>query len=1027
MIKFDYDAVASYAGGVDGLAATSPQVTKKDLTQRSPAERAYGAYVAAQETAITKAIKAKVPNARIGQSFRTVYGGISATIPANSVKAILAVPGVVAVQADRLLKIDTDSSPSFLGADSVYAQLGGTSKAGQGVIFGDLDTGVWPEHPSFADTGVLAKPPARPDGTARTCDFGDNPTTPAADVFVCQRKLIGGEAFLDTYLSNPARATAEPFHTARDSNGHGTHTTSTAAGNVLASAPVFGVNRGPIHGIAPGAWVIEYKVCGIEGCFGSDSAAAVQEAIFDGVDVINFSISGGEQPFTDPVELAFLDAYAAGVFVATSAGNSGPGAGTVNHLSPWVVSTAASTQRREFRSTLTVVGATTATFTGASITAGAGPAPIVFASAAPYSSARCLVPAAAGSLAGKIVACERGTNGRVEKGYNVLQGGAIGMVLFNPTLADVETDNHWLPTVHLADGTAFKAFLTANPGATASFTAGVKANGFADAMAAFSSRGPGGLFIKPDVAAPGVQILAGHTPVPESIVEGPPGQLFQAIAGTSMASPHVAGAAILSFDAHPNWTPGMVKSALMTTATTAVKKENLTTAADPFDMGAGRIRIGLADDVPLVIDESAHNLYDHANDPLNAVHLNLPSINAPVMPGRLVTNRWVANVSGVTQRFDVSAVTRTGTTITFSPSRFTLGPNQSGRIRITIESRAAAGVQQFAEIRIDGNRPGPIMHLPVAFVRTQGSVNLAQSCGVGSLPRGQRTTCTVTARNLGFESQVVNLDSFANSRLTFTSATGATLVNSRHARRHNVTLAGGQPGVPSVAPGASPAGYLPLDLFGVTPDAIGDEEIINYDVPAFVYGGVSYSTVGVDSNGYLIVGGGGAEDNNCCDLPAGPSPARPNNILAPFWTDLDGSTAPGIFAGVVTDGVDDWLVIEYRVKVFGTASTRTFQVWIGVNGTEDISYTYAAAQTDPAGQDFLVGAENILGQGDMEAVLPSADLRVTSSAPTPGGSVTYSLRVRGMVVGRGTLTTEMTASGVPGVTIVRTNIQVRRP
>ncbi len=193
-----------------------------------------------------------------------------------------------------------------------------------------------------------------PPGPARECNFGDNPLTPANDPFVCNNKLIGGAAFLDTYLSDPGRAAAEPFHTTRDSNGHGTHTASTSAGNALDSAPVLGVDRGPIHGLAPGAYVMEYKVCGIEGCFDSDASAAVAQAILDGVDVINFSISGGTDPYTDPVELSFLDAYAAGVFVSASAGNAGPGAGTANHLVGWVTTVAASTQTREFRSTLTV-------------------------------------------------------------------------------------------------------------------------------------------------------------------------------------------------------------------------------------------------------------------------------------------------------------------------------------------------------------------------------------------------------------------------------------------------------------------------------------------------------------------------------------------------------------------------------------------------------------------------------------------------------------------------------------------------
>ncbi len=176
------------------------------------------------------------------------------------------------------------------------------------------------------------------------------------------------------------------------------------------------------------------------------------------------------------------------------------------------------------------------------------------------------------------------------------------MILYNPALADIETDNHWLPTVHLADGTDFLAFMNANPGATASFTAGVKANGQGDVMAAFSSRGPGGDFIKPDITAPGVQILAGHTPMPESIVEGPPGEYFQAIAGTSMSSPHIAGSAILIKALHPSWTPGQIKSALMTTAMTDVVKEDLTTPADPFDMGAGRVDLNVAGNPGLTFD-----------------------------------------------------------------------------------------------------------------------------------------------------------------------------------------------------------------------------------------------------------------------------------------------------------------------------------------------------------------------------------------------------------------------------------------
>ncbi len=1018
MIKLDYDSLATYQGGVDDLAATSPSVTGTELTGGSAAEVAYDAHVADAEQAIVAEVAAAVPEIQVGQSLRVVYGGVAAVLPANRVEDVLAVDGVVAVQEDALRQPLTDSSPDFLGAPTLYDEFGTTANAGEGVIYGNLDTGIWPEHPSFADQGNLGAPP----GPARECNYGDNPLTPVNDPFVCNDKLIGGAPFLDAYLSNPDRAAAEPFHTARDSNGHGTHTASTSAGNVLDSAPVLGVERGPIHGLAPGAWVMEYKVCGIQGCVSSDSAAAVEQAILDGVDVINFSISGGTDPFTDPVELAFLDAYAAGVFVSASAGNSGPTAGTANHLSPWVTTVGASTQTREFATTLTLTADNGDTFTadGASITDGAGPLPVVMAADAPYSDPLCQAPAAPGTFTDRIVACQRGVNARVDKGFNVAAGGAAGMILFNPALADIETDTHWLPSVHLADGTDFVAFMGSHTGVTGSFPPGEPRDGQGDVMAAFSSRGPGGNFIKPDITAPGVQILAGDSPIVESTSSGPGGENFQAIAGTSMSSPHIAGSGILLAALHPDWTPGQIKSAIMTTATTEVVKEDLVTPADPLDMGAGRVDLSQAGYASLTFDETPANFFAMGNNPLTAVHLNLPSVNAPVMPGRLTTTRVATNVSGLRQRFTTSAESDHGT-ITVLPRRFTLDPGESATITITIEATQTEA-QQFGTVHITSNKGNPL-HLPVAFVPTQGTVHLSQSCSPLTIPRRGTSTCEIVARNDAFADTFVDLRTTVNNRLRITGTEGAALIDNRTAELNNVLLSGSAPGVPAVDPGEL-FGYLPLAAFGVTPEPIGDEDIINFNVPAFQFAGQTWNAVGVDSNGYVIVGGGAAEDNNCCNLPAGPSPAPPNNMLAPFWTDLDGTGEPGVFVAILTDDVNSWLVIEYQVNVFGTADLRTFQTWIGVDDTEDITYAYAAPQTDPAGQDFLMGAENEAGEGDMVAVLPTADQRVTSSAFTPGGSASYKVFVRGLQSGTGRVTTSMNADIVPGTTIISTDIRI---
>ncbi len=1016
MVKFDYDAAASYTGGVKGYAATSPSVTKRALRTSQQATSRYLGYVRARELSITRAAVRAVPAMRVTGSFRVVYGGVSALVPGNRVRDLLRVPGVVAVQPDTLNQPLTDSSIEFIHAPAAYNALHSRPNAGKGLLLGNLDTGVWPEHPSFADNGNL---PAY-SGPALPCQYGDNPLTPANDPFVCTNKLVGGRAFLATYDAVNGTGYLYP-DLARDGEGHGSHTASTSAGNVVRNVQTLGPVIARINGVAPGAQVMEYRVCSVEGCYSSDSAAAVQQSVLDGVDVINFSISGGNDPLTDPVELSFLDAYNAGVFVAASAGNAGPGAGTANHGGPWVTTVGASTQTREFFSHLTLTADNADTFEvdGASITAGAGPLPVVSAAAAPYSDSRCLTPAPAGTFTGKLVVCQRGVNARVEKGFNVLQGGAAGMILYNPTLADVETDNHWLPVVHVADGTDLVAFLGSHTGVTGQFTDGTARDGQGEVMAAFSSRGPLGSVIKPDITAPGVQILAAMTPTPGAVADGPPGQYYQAIAGTSMSSPHVAGVALLLKALHPSWTPGQIKSAIMTQSVTSVVKEDLTTPADPFDMGAGRVDVARSMRTPVTISDTAANFFALTGDPIHAIDLNLPSINAPVMPGRITTTRTLKNVSGGSLSVTSRARTGAGTSITFAPKSFSIPAGGSRTVSITLSSEAPVGEQQFARIVFDTNRGDA--HLPVAFIRQQGSVALDQTCSAASVQLGQTATCTVTATNNTFDSQNVDLTTSTSSRLRITGASGATVTNG--VASASGSLAGASLGVPSVDDGGL-FGYIPLDVFGTPATPIGDEQILNFNVPAFTYNGVSSSRIGIDSNGYIVVGGGTSADNNCCNLPTGPSAAPPNNVLAPFWTDLDGTGVAGVFVNVLTDGVNSWLVVEWRVNVFGTNDTRTFQTWIGVDGVQDITYAYAAAPTLPFGQPFLVGAENANGQGDMAASLPTVDQTVTSSDPSPGASLTYTVTVRGQTRGPATVHSEMTADAVPGVTVVNTPLPV---
>ncbi|MDP9220235.1 MAG: S8 family serine peptidase [Actinomycetota bacterium] len=1042
VVKLDYDATASYAGNIRGLAATSPKVTGRMLTGKSPAETAYAAYTGAIDATFRRDVAQKIKGAKLGRSLTTVYGGVALRLPANQAATLLKVPNVAAVQSDTINKLQTDASTTFIGAPTLWAREGGQPLAGKGVIFGDLDSGLWPEHPSFADNGVLPSPPAKADGTPRTCSFGDNPLTPATDVFACNHKLIGGQPFLATYN---ALIGHEVYPTsARDSDGHGTHTSSTAAGDVVAHAPIFGIDRGPISGVAPGAWVIEYKVCGAEGCFGSDSAAAVGQAILDGVNVINFSISGGSSPFTDPVELAFRDAYAAGVTVAASAGNSGPAAGTTDHRSPWVITVAASTQTREFQSTLTLAdGAATTTLEGSSLTHGVStPTPVVLAENVPgYTGDKfCGKDFPAASLTGKIVACARGgfnggvAIGRVEKGFRAKAAGAVGMVLYNPTLADTETDNHFLPTVHLADGTAFLAFMAAHPAATASFTDGVKANGQGDVMASFSSRGPGGAFLKPDITAPGVQILAGNTPTPDAIPAGPAGEYFQAIAGTSMAAPHIAGSAILLKALHPTWGPGAVKSALMTSAKTSIVKEDTTTPADPFDDGAGRVDLTKAGDVPIVFQDTAANMTALGTNPLTAINVNTPSVNLPTMSGSATVTRTATNLTTKAYKFKVTTSAPTGSTIAVSPKEGTIRPGQSKTFRIQVSSTAPAG-QYFGQINFTSSG-NPALHLPVAFKNGPGNVTLSQACAPASIPLQSSTTCTLTAANpTSTNTAAVTATTEVSNGLKITGASAGTVALNGRSSAATFTLAGKADPAPSIAPGPSPFGYLDLGGFGITPTAIGDDANQNYNTGPITLGGQKYTSIGVDSNGYIVLGGATSSADIAFRPQNLPNPARPNNVLAAYWTDLDGSGSPGIsVAGLKrTSTGDTWIVVQWDVHVFGdhtAAGKRQMQVWLGTAGHDDISYTYNTGTEGagaPAAAGLTVGAESPNGQfGDQIAGPPAGDYVITATPGTPGETKTWTVTAKGIEKGAQSVTTSMVSNLNTGTTVVSSPVTVTR-
>jgi subtilisin family serine protease len=966
-----------------------------------------------------------IPQARIVHDLNVVVGGVSMVVPEDQVEELSRLPNVEKVYRDELMQLDTERTPAFIGASVLHA-YGDVGRAA-GVVVGVLDTGIWPEHPSFSDPDpnghAYPEPPATWTGTR--CEFGSAVTGDAP--FTCNNKLIGADRFMATYDAVVGLLPGE-FPSARDDNGHGTHTSSTAAGNARVQANIFGVNRGRVSGIAPRAHVVMYKVCGEDGCFTSDSAAAVQQAILDGVDVLNFSIGGGTNPYSDAVSLAFLDAYNAGIFVAASAGNDGPGANTVGHREPWVTTVAASTSNRHFlnRATITASNGDTLEVQGASITAGIGSTPLVVAGDAPFNDPLCQNSTADGAFTGRIVVCQRGVNARVEKSFNVQRRGGLGMILYNPVLQGLSTDNHYVPTSHIENdqGAALLAFLGSHTGETASLTAGTATTVQGDRIATFSSRGGAGQTLgisKPDVTAPGVQVLAGHTPRPATPVGGPPGQLFQAIDGTSMSSPHVAGAAALLAGLHPEWTPGQIKSALMLTAkTNGVTKQDGVTPSDPFDRGSGRIRVADAENPGLSISDTGANFLALQ---ANLSVANYPSLYVPSHPGIVTVSRTLQNELPYESIWSATPSAPADVKVTVTPNHFAIVPGGDIDVSITVDASAVpVGQVRFASIRF---RSGAhIADFPISLVRRDTALSFAKTCTPASFPRGTNTGCTVTLTNTSFNDANVTVTDELPARLRLQSVSGATFVDNRNWSFTGV-LDGAEPPNVTIAPGPSPAGgYLPLSAFGIAPiGGMTDDTIVNFNVPGFSYAGETWTQLGVGSNGYLVVGGGSGPDVSVANQNF-PNPNRPNNVLAAFWTDLNPAAGGAVRIGTLTDGVNTWIVVDWAaVRNFSNATTQTFQIWIGVNGDaspgEDISYAYGPVGAGDLG--FLtVGAENRFGNRGQSRFFNGAgtvptngtQLRVTSTPGGPGETHVINFTARGMTVGAWTNCARATAAEI---------------
>ena len=440
----------------------------------------------------------------------------------------------------------------------------------------------------------------------------------------CNRKLIGARAFWKGYeaAGGKVNGTTE-FQSARDSQGHGTHTASTAGGNLVPGASLFGNAVGSAVGMRPTARIAVYKAWWPSGCVSSDILAAVDRAVADGVDVLSLSLGGGSRPYyMDGIAIATFGAVQKGVFVSCSAGNSGPSESRVSNTAPWITTVAASYMDRGFPTVIKLGDGQT--FKGASLYSGkpTGLLPLVYAdNAVDIPSARyCAIGSLSRKLVkGKIVLCDRGFNGRTKKGEVVKLAGGAGMILASTEEQGEELlpDPHVLPAsaIGASATTAIKAYIASanNPTAMITFLGTVYGTNPAPMITAFSSRGPSSVgpeIIKPDVAAPGMSILAAWPPsTSPSLLDSDRRRThFNIISGTSMSCPHVRGLAALLKSAHQNWSPAAIKSALMTSARSidnrngSILDARAALPATPFALGSGQVDPEKAANPGLVYD-----------------------------------------------------------------------------------------------------------------------------------------------------------------------------------------------------------------------------------------------------------------------------------------------------------------------------------------------------------------------------------------------------------------------------------------
>ncbi|WNO59821.1 S8 family serine peptidase [Rheinheimera sp. MMS21-TC3] len=992
IIQLEDAPLATYRGGVRGLAPTQLAADSKDkLDTQSVAAIAYSQYLESRQAEMVSALQAKFPALQVQRSLSITMNGLIVSYPGKvDLKAKLeSVAGVKKVFENEMYEAQMDASLDLINAPAVWEAIGQRDQAGEGVKVAIIDGGIRSEHPMFASNGHT-----RPSGLP-TDDY-----CATIDPTFCNDKLVLARYYTPTFPVHPDE-NISPL----DMGGHGTHVAGTAVGNAV-STTYAGVDVN-FSGVAPGASLMVYKALfqtpeGRGSGSGVMLVAALEDAVTDGADIINNSWGGGAggNPASSAYKPIFDAAEAAGVVIVTAAGNDGPGAKTVG--CPGCIEagiTVASTQTgRSFGHLVNASGVEdVAAIPGsgdfeitADITALLMPAMNIDEANALGCDA---FPEE--SLTGQIVLLSRGVCAFGDKAENAQAAGAVGMILYNnaPGVILMSMPEATLPSVSILqeDGEAILAAWQAGDEAT--ITAALQLNNSAavDAMSDFSSRGPNGdsSFLKPDIAAPGSDILSAYSP-------GNDETQYNVISGTSMASPHVAGSAALLRQLRPELDAFQIKSILMTSSNPAVKMQDLETATTPFDRGAGRLDVLAASKTAISFDKPSF---------VSTGCVATCSFERTVTNLMSAAGDWKASVEFVSDKMSGSV----------STPELSIAADGTATFKLTVDASFADEGWQFGQVVFtDASGQYPVAHLPIAVMakRSDNSEIVSTAVSVAEVTAGRAFGMSARAGDVGsslpvsFTVQIPEgtklVEDSVNVDMTLASQNGFSL----DANNRVMTWAGtmnSQPGVKSITPTSFPfAGASLADLgvpgFQLPCEAGCDESSFNYpigDFGGFIWNSQLVDTITISSNGFITAApqstAGSFINQNV------PSVSSPNAVIAPLWADyLIGAGDGGqVNYNLISDGVNDWFIWEWEdVIEWGSATGDrfSFAIWIKL-GTDEVYFNYIDVPAMP--KYATVGIEDITGtrgvaryyNGSGIAPMTGDALRARLTADTKGSVV----------------------------------------